>query len=153
MTLTPLSSFHKFKGSVLDSFCSERLRDIEPGAVVNRSWRRGSQYCFDYFANINKAGKDNALWQGFPCILKAHLLSFLSFFMSIACEHFNVKRFQVNTNRLWKCQADQVSWRSIGWRCWSDRIHRWVQGVTVKVPTRSDKSWTKMIFLSLNCRR
>ena len=76
-------------------------------------------------------------------------ICFLSFFMSTACKHSNFKRFQVNAHRLWKCRADQVSWRSISRRCWSDRVHRWVQGVTVKVATRSDKSWTKMTFLDL----
>ena len=76
-------------------------------------------------------------------------ICFLSFFMSTACKHSNFKRFQVNAHRLWKCRADQVSWRSISRRCWSDRVHRWVQGVTVKVATRSDKSCTKMTFLDL----
>ena len=34
-------------------------------------------------------------------------------------------------------------------RCWSDRVDRWAQGVTVKVAKTSDKSWTKMTFLDL----
>ena len=36
MTFTPLSPFHKFKGSVPDG-CSKRVADIEPVAAVNLS--------------------------------------------------------------------------------------------------------------------